>query len=418
MSLAEAAWHVAQQVLAPAAEDTDRAQVVPQANLDALAQAGLFGLACASGGDPPASTATVREIQRALAGACGATYFVWAQHHSPVRLLSGTENSALRERWLAPLCRGDSLAGIAFAYLRRPGPPALSAQRDGRGWRVSGTAPFVTSWGLADVFVIAATVTVGDTVGDRIVWFCIPGEETDAVRPSAPMELSVLQATCTVVLQLEGLYVPDADVVLLETAAEWHRRDRLRTAQPSSAAFGVAERCCRLLAEVAADKEGSAGGERGAGGHASAEASAADESGAPSGSSGRERDEAPITEAARSLTEELQAAMAHAYGLADTLAARTSDLPVDASAPDDPDGPGEGGDPDLTAHLAAMVEARSWGLDIAQRASLALVTAVGGRAMGSAHPAQRLAREAAFYAIQAQTGAIRSASLRRLTRAS
>ena len=35
--------------------------------------------------------------------------------------------------------------------------------------------------------------------------------------------------------------------------------------------------------------------------------------------------------------------------------------------------------------------------------------------MARTHPAQRLAREAMFYAVQAQTGAIRRASLERLT---
>lgn len=72
---------VADQVLAPSAEATDRAAAVPAGHLAALAEAGLFGLygpASHSGlGSYPADA---RAVHRVLGGACGATYFVWAQH--------------------------------------------------------------------------------------------------------------------------------------------------------------------------------------------------------------------------------------------------------------------------------------------------------------------------------------------------
>ena len=67
------------------------------------------------------------------------------------------------------------------------------------------------------------------------------------------------------------------------------------------------------------------------------------------------------------------------------------------------------------AHLARLVDARASNLEVAQKASRALVTALGGGAMARSNPAQRLAREALFYVVQAQTVAIRRASLERLT---
>jgi alkylation response protein AidB-like acyl-CoA dehydrogenase len=66
--------------------------------------------------------------------------------------------------------------------------------------------------------------------------------------------------------------------------------------------------------------------------------------------------------------------------------------------------------------LRMMLEARAWGLELAVRAATALVTSVGGRAMAADHPAQRLLREAAFFTIQAQTPALRDATLAQLTR--
>lgn len=390
----EAATRVASDVLFPRAQQTDQALVVPRENLDALADAGLYGLACP--GPSQASGPAMRQIQETLAGACGATYFVWAQHHSPVRMLAATTNDAMRQRWLGRLCRGQALAGVAFAYLRRPGPPAVAAQPSAEGWLVNGTAPFVTSWGLADLFVAVAATSDG-----RLVWFGLEGRATGSVRPSSPLTLSVLQATATVQLAFDRLVVGDEDVLRVESLTDWLRRDRLATAQPSAAALGLAQRCCDLLAQRA--------------------------------------QQAPqVADAAAALTDELERCRDASYALADALTGSPVPLPVDVASPDETeggessqgeagpaspgDGPGRqaGGGPtpgdQLDAHLDLMVQARAWCLDLAQRAALALVVAVGGRAMARDHPAQRLVREAAFYAVQAQTGALRSATLARLAR--
>jgi alkylation response protein AidB-like acyl-CoA dehydrogenase len=354
--LVQAARTVAATTLAPRAEETDRADRVPVENLDALADAGLFCLAGAQPGDVRGSTppAVVRAVHEALAGACGATFFVWAQHHTPVRLLGRSENAALRKRWLDPLCSGRSLGGVAFAYLRWEGRAAVRAEPVANGYRVSGTAPWVTSWGLADVFAVAAHLP-----GQQVMWFLVDGLATEALRPSPPLALSAMQSTSTVTLDFDGLFVPSDDVMLVETLEAWRQQDRITTSQPSPAALGVASTSCRLLSEQAA-RAGSA----------------------------------MLTEASDALTADVDHSRRHAYGLADER------LP-DSGA-------------QLLAHLDRMVEARVWNLATAQRASQALVTAVGGGAIARAHPAQRLVREASFYAVQAQTAPIRAACLRRL----
>ena len=115
------------EVLAAAAEATDQAPVVPRANLRLLADAGLYDLL----GLAPAMA---REVHETLAGACGVTAFVWEQHHSPVRQLAAARG--VDDPTLARLRSGELLAGIAFAYLRRPDPPAMVARTVGRaaGW--------------------------------------------------------------------------------------------------------------------------------------------------------------------------------------------------------------------------------------------------------------------------------------------
>jgi len=306
-------------VLAPAAEDVDRAPVVPRSHLAALAEAGLFD----AGG--------AREVYEILAGACGATFFVWVQHHAPVRLLRASPNVGLADRWLPRLRSGAVLGGVAFAHLRRPGPPAVTARPVDGGYALYGEAPWVTSWGLAEVFAVAARC------GDRVVYVLVPAGAA-GLRPSPPLALLAMQATSTVRIGFDGFTAPEADVILDLPFDRWLAADRAATARPNPAAFGVAGTCARLL-----------------------------------------RDLEPA--AAAALEAERLECRARSYG----------------------------GEPD-------QVGLRAWSLELAVRSALALVAATGGRSMQASHPAQRLLREAAFYCIQAQTPALRSATLSRLAR--
>jgi len=335
-TLVAAARSLATGLLAPAAEATDQAGIVPASHIHALARAGLCGLF-----SPPAlPVAACREIFEILAGACGVTFFVWVQHHAPVRMLAGTLNEALRDRYLDDLCSGRVLGGVAFAYLRRPGPPAVVARRTPSGYRIDGEAPWVTSWSLAGLYSVAARMD------DQVVYFLVDGSPSPAVRPSAPLALAAMGASSTVRLTFDGLIVPDEKVLAVMAFDEWQSRDELATAQPNPAAFGIAATCVRLLAE---------------------------------------RDEY----SARALGAEVDDCRTRSYALADT---RRSDA----------------------AHLAALVAARAESLELGVRAATALVASVGGRAMASGHPAQRLLREAAFFTIQAQTPALRRATLAQL----
>jgi alkylation response protein AidB-like acyl-CoA dehydrogenase len=332
----DAARALAEELLAPAAEATDVADVVPRSHIDALAAAGLCGMFC----PPVVPVAAGREIFEILAGACGVTFFVWVQHHAPVRMLAATPNEALKHRNLDDLCTGRVLGGVAFAYLRRPGPPAVVARRTSGGYRIDGEAPWVTSWGLAGLYSVAARMD------DQVVYFVIEGVPAPAVRPSPPLALAAMGASSTVRLTFDGLVVPDDDVLTVMAFDEWRSRDQLATAQPNPAAFGIAATCVRLLAQQDED-------------------------------------------AARALGAEVDDCRSRSYALAD---ARRSDA----------------------AHLAAMVAARAESLELGVRAATALVASIGGRAMASGHPAQRLLREAAFFTIQAQTPALRRATLAQL----
>jgi alkylation response protein AidB-like acyl-CoA dehydrogenase len=330
-----AARRVAGEVLTPAAEATDQAPLVPRSNLRALADASLFALA-----RPGTTPATVRAVHEALAGACGATYFCWVQHHSPTRLVAAAR-PAVRERWLADLLSGRVQAAVAFAYLRRPGPPAVVALPAGPGWRLDGRAPWVTAWGLADVVLVAAVRPDG-----TIAHHLLPATAGHGLKASTPLALSAMNATGSVALTFDGLRVADDQVVEVSHRQEWDARDRVQTAQPSPAAFGLAAASIAALPPDAAEP----------------------------------------------LALEWAELRLRSYEAADAC----------GPEPDD-----EG--------LDRLVDLRTATLALAVRCAQAEVVMGGGRSYLRSAPAQRRYREAGFYLVQAQTRAIREATIRRLT---
>jgi alkylation response protein AidB-like acyl-CoA dehydrogenase len=347
---------VADDVLFPAAQTTDVAPLVPRANLEALRDAGLHGLQGPLDvpGGLGADHVAARPILEAITGGCGATAFVYAQHHGAVRRMASGDGPA-RAIWLPRLCDGSMLAGIGFAYLRRPGSPAVRATPDGEGWRLDGEAPWITGWGLAEVFVLMARADDG-----RVVTVAVdrPYERED-VTPGPPQRLAAMGATGTVALTLRGLRVTPDDLVGIQTEETWRRRDLAGSAMPSAAPLGIADRAIRLLGERAPD---------------------------------------PAAALRAQLDERRRSADERSAGIAAALA--------------------EAGDEDRLASAIAEGSAeRDRGLDLARRASDALVAASGGGAMSLEHPAQRLSREATFYLIQAQTGDLRAATLARAIRA-
>ena len=338
------ARHVADDVLFPTAQDVDRATRVPARNLRALADADLFGIAGpVSHGGLDLGVHEMRRVVGTIGGGCGATFFVWVQHHGVVRTVRASPNRDLVDAVLGDLCRGALIAGVAFAHVRRAGPPAVRAVRVDGGWLLEGRAPWATSWGLAHLFAVAAVSATGD-----VVWAMIRGDNPPGVR-ATPLPLPVFGATGTVELAFDRCFVADDDVALVEDLQRWRQTDRRRAAVGQPAVLGVAERAVELI-------EGSA-------------------------------DDVAALRAADRLRSDIAAAWARDIELVTALS----------------------GGEDV---VEAASDHRARCLGLGRRATTALLAAVGGRAMDLRHPAQRLAREADFYVIQAQTGDGRAATLR------
>jgi alkylation response protein AidB-like acyl-CoA dehydrogenase len=233
---------IAEDLLWPAAGEIDRAPTVPVHFLDALAEAGMYGLyGPGSVGGLDADTPTAGRVVAALAGSSCVTAFVWVQHHSAVRLARAAP-VALRDAWLARLCSGEVRSGIAVAAMRRPGPPAMTATpaAGGARWHLDGHAPWVTGWGLIDVVLVAARH------GDDLVWALVDAVPAPSLQV-VPQALAAQQASATVTLHLSD-HPAEADRVLaVEPYEHWRARDARGLRQNGYFPVGVAERAARLL---------------------------------------------------------------------------------------------------------------------------------------------------------------------------
>lgn len=190
----------------------------------------------------------------------------------------------------------------------------------------------------------------GRTDDDRIVFVLVDAVEGGGLTASEPLALAAMQATRTVRLALDGFVVPDADVAQVVDAQEWLREDALRTANPSPHVFGLQRECVRRLAETASRRD-----------------------------------------------DGTAAALAHALGLEGDRLRRVAETLVDDVPPDE--------------LLDDRLAVRASSLELALRTATALVAATGGSAMSLDAAPQRLAREAVFYLVQAQTAPVREATL-------
>jgi alkylation response protein AidB-like acyl-CoA dehydrogenase len=234
------ARRLADDLLFPAALEVDAADLVPRSHLDKLAANGLLGLwGPTDAGGLDLDAATGARVAEVLAGGCLTTAFVAMQHQGVVRQIAQT-SGAVRDTWLAPLCRGDRRSGVAIAGIR-PGADPLRARPSPYGWTLHGSVPWVTGWGLIDVVHVAALDDAGD-----VVWLLV-----DAGRaPSLGVErqrLVACDASGTVTVTFEGHEVARERCTLRTAYDDWQRADVEGLRPNGSLALGVAGRCVALL---------------------------------------------------------------------------------------------------------------------------------------------------------------------------
>jgi alkylation response protein AidB-like acyl-CoA dehydrogenase len=202
--LLERARRIAATVLAPNANAVDQSDDPPGGAVRLLAEAGLLGLTTPERyGGAGAPGPVVRAYTEMLAAACGTTTFIQGQHLSACALIAAGENDALKEEVLPVFASGERICGIAFAHLRRPGPPMLRVTEEGDAYLFDGTAAWFTGWGVMTDVLLAGTLPDGN-----YLYVVVPLEQGGRLTATQPMKLAAMNASATVSLVCEGLRVP------------------------------------------------------------------------------------------------------------------------------------------------------------------------------------------------------------------
>jgi alkylation response protein AidB-like acyl-CoA dehydrogenase len=245
-NLVEQAHEIADTVLYPAALAVDRTGHVPDSHWDALADAGLYGIAApVDAGGPGLDLPQIIEILETMAGGCLTTAFTWVQHHGMLASLAATGNQALRDEFVPGAIAGRIRGGVAYAGAV-PVPPRMCAQRVSGGWQLTGHAPFVSGWGIIDVIQISAgDVDTGDIVAGLVSAEVQPGITTVTAQP-----LFVADASQTVALEVDGLLIPDDRIVSRVSRADFMANQNFGSRLNATLPIGLVGRCARLLDEA------------------------------------------------------------------------------------------------------------------------------------------------------------------------
>jgi alkylation response protein AidB-like acyl-CoA dehydrogenase len=237
---------VAHDVLFASVIEVDREGKVPESHWARLAEEGFYGLAAPTDfGGPGLELAEITEGLEVMASGCLATTFTWVQHHPVVMGLSFTENAALRDELLEDAVAGRVRCGIAFAGVV-PDPPRMRATRVDGGWRFSGDAPFVSGWDIIHQLQVSA----GDVETNDVVAGIIAAEEQPGIAEVQRLSLVAADATNTVRLVLDDLFVPDDRVVFRITRADFLANQLFGARFNGTMPLGLIRRCVTLLEDA------------------------------------------------------------------------------------------------------------------------------------------------------------------------
>ncbi|MEA2573127.1 MAG: butyryl-CoA dehydrogenase [Chloroflexia bacterium] len=205
----------AEKELAPTVSERDDAGRFDRWVFDKCVEAGLAGLPfpetyCGAGGSILDYIIALEEIGRVES----AQVLVLASHVAPMTCLlqHGTEEQ--KQRWLAPMCKGETLACFS---LTEPGagsdPASMKSRgvRDGDSYVLNGRKTFATNSGEADVYILFA-MTDPEAAGRGISAFIIP-RDTPGLSFGQPIQKMGVRTSVQREIYLEDVRMP-ADQLL------------------------------------------------------------------------------------------------------------------------------------------------------------------------------------------------------------
>ncbi|MDQ3707643.1 MAG: acyl-CoA dehydrogenase family protein [Chloroflexota bacterium] len=200
----------AERELAPTVSERDEAGRFDRWVFDKCVEAGLAGLPfpesyCGAGGSILDYIIALEEIGRVES----AQVLVLASHVAPMTCLlqHGTEEQ--KQRWLAPMCKGETLACFSLTEPGAGSDPASMksrAVRDGDSYVLNGRKTFATNSGEADVYILFA-MTDPEAAGRGISAFIIP-RDTPGLSFGEPIQKMGVRTSVQREIYLEDVRLP------------------------------------------------------------------------------------------------------------------------------------------------------------------------------------------------------------------
>lgn len=208
----EAITELVKHALAPLASAIDQDGVYPEAFLRELGALNGYNSAIAPAhGGLGLDLSPQLDVTTQVGRECGSTAFlVWCQS-TVAWYLQHAPNEAARNRYLAPVAKGELLAGTGMSnpvkHLAGIERINLTAQRDGEHYVVNGALPWVSNVGEGHLAVVAAAV--GD---EGYVMFAVVGGTPGLELHPCPA-FSGMEGTRTLNLRFKDLRIGADDVL-------------------------------------------------------------------------------------------------------------------------------------------------------------------------------------------------------------
>jgi isovaleryl-CoA dehydrogenase len=226
--LVEEARRIAQEVVAPNAEDEDREARWPAPAMRALAASGLTGLQVPEelGGRGEGLTG-LAAISETLGQESGSTALCFAMHCVGTAVIAAKATEHQRERYLRPIARGEHVTTLALsepgtgAHFWLPETEARRSEGDASHYVVDGTKSFVTNGGEADSYVLSTAAAEG-AIGEGEFSCLLVDRDSEGMVWEDVWRGLGMRANSSRTVRLEGVRVPAANLLGAEGDQLWY----------------------------------------------------------------------------------------------------------------------------------------------------------------------------------------------------
>ncbi len=200
----------AERELAPTVAERDEAGTFDRWVFDKCVEAGLAGLPfpeayCGGGGSVLDYIIALEEIGRVES----AQVLVLASHLAPMTCIMQHGTEEQKQRWLAPMCKGETLACFSITEPGAGSDPASMkshAVREGDSYVLNGKKTFATNSGEADTYVLFASTD--PEAGGRGVSAFIIARDTPGLSFGKPIQKMGVRTSVQREVYLEEVRIP------------------------------------------------------------------------------------------------------------------------------------------------------------------------------------------------------------------